>query len=110
MYTAGLSQFGYRELDMAGDLLKQVSNGSSGFQSLEDFESFRLGDGLTLQFNSNSGYVYFCDDDYNVWMINDNGKLESWHNCTNCGNEGFRSDKELAFNFDENECGKCSKR
>jgi hypothetical protein len=50
-----------------------------------------LGDGVQVWFNSNSGYVFLSDEDFNVAML-DNGKLEQWFSCPNCGYEGFKED------------------
>lgn len=79
--TVDLSKFRYRELDIASDLLKEYSKRNYDF----------LSDGLTLNFNANSGNVFLSDEEYNVGMLN-NGKLEQWFNCGYCGHEGFKED------------------
>lgn len=81
--TTDLSKFGYRELDMAADLLKALSNGEGGF----------LGDGLTLEFNPNSGNVFVYDEEFNTGMMNGD-KFEQYYNCGECGAEGFAEDFE----------------
>lgn len=86
--TQDLSKFGFREQDMAGDLLKASAN-----NNWEDGNE--LGDGIKVEFNPNSGNVFLVDDDYNVAMLNDNGKLENFLTCTYCGNEGLRSEIEI---------------
>jgi hypothetical protein len=91
--TQDLSMFGYRELDMAGDLLKAMANGKK-------HDDLELGDEIKLEFNPNSGEVFLVDEDYNVAMLAD-GQLENWISCSYCGAEGFKSE----FTLDEN--GNC---
>ena len=79
--TADLSGFGYREIDLAIELLKAYRE-----QGAEN-----LGDGINLNFNSSSGYVFLSDSDYNVYMMNGDS-LEQWFNCSYCGQEGFKED------------------
>ncbi len=95
--TADLSRFGYKELDEAADLLKVYAKNGSDF----------LNDGITLNFNMNSGYVFLTDEDYNVGMLTDSGTIGQWFTCPECGNEGFNLD-ENEYNFNEND-GYCSK-
>lgn len=77
--TDDLSNFGYRELEDAKELLDKVKHA--------DFFS----DGVKLWFNTHSGYVFLADEDYNVGMINpDTGEIERWVDCD--GEEGFLSD------------------
>jgi hypothetical protein len=80
--TADLSQFGHRELRLASELLSAlVSQGTPD----------ELGDGITLNFNTHSGYVFISDEDYNTAMMNGD-KLETWFSCPECGHEGFKED------------------
>lgn len=81
--TTDLSKFGYRELGMAGNLLTLYSN---------DPNNVNIGDNMQLMMNTNSGNVFLTDDDCNVVMIDDNGKLANFYNCPNCGHEGFAYD------------------
>lgn len=94
--TVDLSRFGYRELGMAAELLEHWSNGNR-----PDF----LGDGITLNMNTYSGNVFLCDEEYNVGMMHC-GKLEQFHSCGECGEEGFRDELEDTDNhyFDEDDC------
>ena len=89
--TTDLSKFGYMELEEASKLLlAYVKQGAEN-----------LGDGLTLNFNTSSGYVFLSDEDYNVYMLNEN-ELKQFFNCAECGNEGFKED------FDKNsDCEYC---
>jgi hypothetical protein len=78
--TTDLSHFGYRELHLAKDLLQALED-----QGLpEDFND----DGLTIMMNTNSGNVFFTNEDFQVAMVNGD-KLKSFYSCPNCGNEGF---------------------
>ena len=88
--TADLSKFGYRELDEAGKLLIAYAKNGVDF----------LSDGITLNFNTNSGFVFLSDEDYNVGILNE-GKVEQWFNCSECGEEGFKE------HFEEEGLDKC---
>ena len=76
--TKDLSDFGYRELRMATDLLNAY------LAARPDF----LSDGVAVWLNRNSGYVFLSDENYNVAMLNGD-KLEQFHSCPECGAEGF---------------------
>ena len=93
MNTQDMSKFGYRELDMAGDLLK-------AYKGENDNTRF-LGDGVKVEFNPNSGNVFLVDEDYNVAMMNGD-KLEDWFYCPVCGHEGFLD--EMDHSEDNEEC------
>lgn len=96
--TRDLAQFGFREYGMAGELLLALADGK--WASDED----EMGDGVVIEFNPNSGNVFLVDEDYKVAMLN-NGKLENWLNCGNCGVEGFRSDcKDWKDDYTCNDC------
>ncbi len=79
--TQDLSEFGYIELMEASKLLKAYA------------DSHNIGElkGLTLNFNSSSGFVFLSDEDLRVYMLN-NDKIEEWFNCSYCGFEGFKDD------------------
>lgn len=82
--TTDLAEFGYRELGMAGDLLKAyASNGLEGFYH----------DGVQVMMNKNSGNVFLTNSDYQVAMMNGD-KLELFYSCPQCGHEGFLEDME----------------
>jgi hypothetical protein len=91
--TTDLSEFGYRELDMAADLLKAASNG----QLPDDFDD----DGMTVMMNMDSGNVFLTNSDYQVAMMNGD-TLESFYSCPICGHEGFAEDME--HGEDDEEC------
>ena len=81
--TTDLSKFGARERHMAADLLKAVD------RLPDDFDD----EGITVMFNMHSGNVFLTNSDFQVAMMND-GKLESFYSCPECGHEGFREDME----------------
>ncbi len=76
--TCDLSKFGNREIQEAVALLQGY------LQNPLDC----LGEGLTLNFNVNSGYVFLSDEDYNVGMMNGHS-FEQFFSCGECGKEGF---------------------
>jgi len=102
MNTQDLSKFGYRELNMAADLLKKYSSGlDSDWENYKQKDQFGF-EGVKIEFNPNSGNVFLVDSDFGALMVNNNNKLEIWKNCLECGREGFKS--EIAF---ENFIEKC---
>ena len=83
--TTDLSKFGYREREMAAELLN--ASIKQGFP--DDFEDYET----TIMFNTYSGNVFFTNSDFQVAMMNDD-KLESFYSCPYCGHEGFAEDME----------------
>ena len=82
--TTNLADFGYRELEEARDLLDaMLKNGLP-----EDFYD----EGITITFNRNSGYVFLTNDEYQVAMVGDDGKLYSWYDTPYYGHEGSYED------------------
>lgn len=77
------AQFGYREREMAAELL--TASVKQGFP--EDFSD----EGVTIAMNMNSGYVFLTNENFDVAMMNGD-KLESWYTCPYCGLEGFKED------------------
>ena len=94
--TRDLSEFGYRELEMAKDLLVAYCENGADF----------LGDGVAIEFNPSSGKVFMVDEEFNVAM-EVNGEVVQWCNCVNCGTEGLANDDD--FNFDTSFCDECYK-
>lgn len=92
-YTEDLTDFGYRELDMAGDLLKALKT--------EKDKTEYLGGNVKLAMNSGSGNVFLVDEDYNVAMMNGE-HLEDWFTCPYCGHEGFKED--MKHDIENEEC------
>ena len=89
--TRDMSLFGYRELELAAELLAHVKEADSN-------------GGLAIEFNPNSGNVFLVDEDYRVWMMSD-GKLAEFFSCPECGHEGFRAD----FVEEKCECAECKR-
>lgn len=79
--TCDLSQFGYCELGMAGDLLNAYA--AAPLDCLRD--------GITLNLNTHSGNVFLSDADFNVVMMNGD-ELEQFFSCPECGHEGFKEE------------------
>lgn len=90
-YTEDLSKFGYRELDMAADLLKAYANNPPDF----------LYDGVIPAFNMNSGYVFLVDNEYNVAMLDDDGTLYQFHSTPYNGYEGSIDDLINDYSLDD---------
>ncbi len=65
----------------------------------EDFENNEIRPML----NRNSGHVFLTNSEYQVAMMN-NGALEMWNTCFNCGHEGFHEDCQL----NEDGCNECN--
>ena len=91
MNTQDLSEFGYRELDEAGTLLKVYANNPHVLDGSE----------INIRFNMFSGNVFLVDEYYNVAMMNE-GNLELFYSCPICGHEGFLD--EMGHNEDDEEC------
>jgi hypothetical protein len=84
--TTDLSKFGLLELKKLELLLKAYRE-----QGLpENFSSNEV----VPTFNMSSGYVFLTNDEYQAALLTDEGKLEIWHYCSNCGHEGFLADFE----------------
>ena len=94
MNTRDLTEFGWRELGMARDLLDALMDNTPDF----------LGDGIAIEFNPSSGEVFLVDADYNVAMEVD-GELIQWCSCSNCGKEGLAVDGD--FNHATSLCNEC---
>ena len=75
-YSENLADFGYRERQLASDLLKA--------ELPDNFYS----QGVRVAFNASSGYVFLVNDDYQVAMFNGD-KLALHHTTSYSGLEGF---------------------
>jgi len=97
--TSDLTKFGYRELDMAADLLKAYAN---------DKNTVDFGNNVNIFMNDSSGNVFLSDEDFTVGMLED-GKVVQFYSCPECGNEGTQNEGlEENLNFEKYE-GYCSK-
>lgn len=92
MTTTNLADFGYRELDMAADLLKAYANGKNNCPFFND-------DRVQVMMNQNSGNVFLTDSDYNVLMMNGND-LEGFYVSPYSGQEGFFNELCSDYNTD----------
>lgn len=98
--TSDLTKFGFRELDMAADVLKAYANNKNNV----DFSD----DNVNVFMNTHSGKVFLSDKDYNVGVL-ENGEIVKFYSCPNCGNEGTQSEgKEEGHDFEKYE-GFCTK-
>ena len=95
--TTDLSKYGYKELVEAGELLNAYAENGSEF----------LGDGLTLNFNMNSGYVFLSDEDYNVGVL-EGHKVVQFFSCPQCGFEATQEDAKAEEKDFEAHNGYCS--
>ena len=78
--TLNLSKFGYRELQLAEELLKAWRE-----QGLpDDFYN----EDVTINLNLHSGYVFLSNSEYQVAMMNGDN-LESFYHDFETGEEGF---------------------
>jgi len=91
--TENIGDFGFREIKLLKDLLTAWTE-----QGLpDDF----YGEQVRPAMNTNSGYVFLTNADYQVAMLNGD-KLETWYTCPICGHEGFRED--MRHNENRAEC------
>ena len=84
MVTSDFEKFGRIEIDVVIDLLSAYKDDRISDLAREYFD-FRT---MRPAFNTNSGYVFLTDDDYNVLMEN-NGELDLFLFTPYDGHEGF---------------------
>ncbi|MDA0713025.1 MAG: hypothetical protein O2897_03450 [bacterium] len=87
-YTEDLAKFGYREMGIAGDLLKAIRKGLPS-----DFYD----EGIKVGFNMHSGCVFLTNEEYQVAMVDDKGKLYSFYSSPYEGKEGSYEDLKEEF-------------
>jgi hypothetical protein len=85
MNTRKLENFGYRELDLARELLNAMID--EGLP--EGFDP----DGVAIEFNPDSGYVFLVNNEFQVAMMNGDS-LELYYILPHSGEEGFRDELE----------------
>lgn len=71
---------------MAAELL-------TAFKTDKDKTKYLTNDGVSIEFNQNSGKVFLVDEESNVALMNGEN-LEDWFVCPQCGHEGFLEDIE----------------
>jgi len=98
--TADFSKFGWVDLKLAIQLLGVYAKKGANF----------LGQGLTVNLNINSGYVFLSDEDYNVGVLNYKGTaIVQFYSCPECGYENTQEQAEFEEkDFEEFE-GFCSR-
>lgn len=79
-----LEDFGYRELDMAADLLKAYSNGSVPDTFYES--------GVHIVMDDMTGNVFLTNDDGDYLVDDDDGNLVNYYVLSYSGDEGFAED------------------
>jgi len=93
--TTDFSEFGYREREMAAELLLKSCENEFPW---DDFSR----DGVQIVMNTDSGDVYFLNSEYKIAMINGDS-LEIFYTTPYSGYEGFADDlfQEFMENTDE---------
>lgn len=98
MDTPNLKGFGYRELDLASDLLKAVAH--ARFAG-DDIKQLFERDEVSLEMNPNSGDVFLVGSmDCDVYALDENGLVNLHMHCDTCEEEGF-------IDVVDGECKKC---
>ena len=88
--TTDLSDFGFREFELAAELLTAYCKNKPAY----------LSDGVRVMMNQNSGYVFLTDEDHNVAMMNGDN-LEPFLFTPYSGHEGFIDDLLDEFSPDD---------
>ena len=78
--TSDWSNFGYREIELAKELLSHI-------KEIDNYGK------VEVMLNTHSGCVFLSDEDYKTWMMNGD-VIEEWYSCPYCGYEGFLEDME----------------
>tara|TARA_R100001591_G_scaffold118462_1_gene141439 strand:- start:6140 stop:6760 length:621 start_codon:yes stop_codon:yes gene_type:complete len=95
---ANFADFGYRELDLAGDLLTKYANGNMSRMAKDSFSGPY---GIQVGFNKNSGNVFLMDEEYMV-LMDDGTELDLFISTPYSGEEGFYDDlMEMYEDLDE---------
>ncbi len=95
---ANFADFGYRELDLAGDLLTKYANGDMSRMAKDSFSGPY---GIQVGFNKNSGNVFLVDEEYMV-LMDDGTELDLFISTPYSGEEGFYDDlMEMYEDLDE---------
>ena len=87
--TSDWSRFGYREIEMAKELLSNIKDIKNEYGKLE------------VHMNMNSGFVFISDEEYKTWMMNGDN-IEEFFSCPICGHGGFLEDMD--HGEDDGEC------
>jgi len=98
IFTANFAGWGYRELEMAAELLEAFSDRPVRFLDQST---------LTVNISMSSGKVFLSDEDYNVGVMEE-GKLVQFYSCPNCDYEGTQDDAKYDDKDFEKYKGYCS--
>lgn len=79
-----LEDFGYRELDMAADLLKAYANSTVPGNFYES--------GVQIAVDNSSGDVFLTNDDGDLLVDDGDGNLVNYYVLSYSGDEGFAED------------------
>lgn len=83
--TFDLSDFGYREIKEAIEILERMLR-----EADNDIEEAK---DLKLAFNRMTGFVFLIDGENNIYMINkETNRLEKFYVCDYCGAVGFKNE------------------
>lgn len=93
--TTDLADFGYSE---RVEMVRLIDSWNK-----EGLPKDFYDDEIRVMMNRNSGCVFLTNSEYQTAMMNGN-KLEMWHNCSNCGHEGFEEDCQL----NDDGCNECN--
>lgn len=100
-YEIDMTNFGWREKKLALEVLQAYMKNPYAVE----------GDDLKIGFNTQSGYVFATDEDYNSYMINDKDELELWVMCDMCSAEDYLSEllqsEEKDYRHWEGVCWEC---
>ncbi len=91
--TSDWSKFGHIEIEEAKELLSHI----------KEIETYGK---VEVQFNLSSGFVFLVDEDFNVFMMN-NDKIEQFYSCSECGEEGFKEEFTEENRNSKIECSQC---
>jgi len=88
------ADFGYRELDLAGELLTKYANGNISRMARDYFGGPY---GIQVGFNNMSGNVFLVDEDFNV-LMSDGRQLDLFITTPYSGEEGFYDELMEMYN------------
>jgi uncharacterized protein YbaR (Trm112 family) len=100
--THDFSKFGKVEIEEACQLLQAYLN--------KNRTKYLASQNITIEFNTQSGYVFLSDNDCNTAMLNEKHELVDFLVCPECGQEGLIDDLSLfETKHDSHRCKACQK-
>ena len=82
--TRNFARFGSRERSIAAELLTALHTDKDKASHLSD-------NGISIEFNLNSGIVFLVDEDFNIAVM-EGDQLVDFLSCPECGTEGTPND------------------